>query len=119
MIDLLKTVLVSFSLLVTPLAIFITTCIYIFKKPKIDSVLLFLGALVGLITSTISLVVAPRFIQSGSLSPLEIEKIYITIGFVSFFGGICFAVGFFMIIINIIKNKNTVSNNFSDNDIKL
>lgn len=119
MSDLLQMILVNFGLVVTPLAIFITACIYIFKKAKIDSILLFLGSLVGLITSAVSLIIVPSFIRSKSLSSLEIEKIYIVIGFVSFFGGICFAVGFFMLVIDTIKNKKAKQNNFQDNDIIL
>lgn len=119
MSDLLKTVLFNLTSLVTPLAIFIATCIYIFKKAKADAILLFLGALVSLIISTISLVIVPYFMRSGNYSSLEIQQIYMVIGVVGFFGGICFAVGFFILVVDTIKNKKATQNNFPDNDITL
>lgn len=119
MSDLLKTVLFSLTSLVTPLVIFIATCIYISKKVKADAILLFLGSFVSLIISTISLVIIPYLMRSGSYSTIKVQQIYMVIGVVSVFGGICFAVGFFILVIDTIKNKKATQKNFPDNDITL
>lgn len=117
MSELLKTVFYSLTLIITPLGMFIATCIYISKKVKADSILLFIGSLVGLMVSVISVVVVPYLMRSGSYSSLEVQKIYMAIGVVSFFGGICFVVGFFMLIIDAIKSKRTNQNGFPDSNI--
>ncbi|MDQ8006526.1 MAG: hypothetical protein REI64_17115 [Pedobacter sp.] len=117
MSELLKTVFFSLTSIVTPLAMFIATCIYISKKIKTDSILLFLGALVGLIVSTVSLVIIPYFMRSGSYSSLEIQQIYMAIGIVSFFGGICFVIGFFILIMDATKGKRANQNDFPDSNI--
>lgn len=119
MSDLLNAVLLSLTSLITPLAIFIATCVYISKKVKGDSILLFSGSLIALVTSAVSFVLIPYFMRSGNYSSLEIQKIYMVIGVVSFIGGICFAVGFFMLVVNAIKDNKAASINFPENDLKL
>lgn len=119
MSDLLNAVLLSLTSLITPLAIFIATCIYISKKVKADSVLMFSGALIALVASAISFVLIPYFMRSGSFTSSEIQKTYMAIGIVSFIGGVCFAIGFFMLVVSAIKNNKAASINFPENDLKL
>jgi len=89
----------SFISLVSPLLIFLASCYYLSKSAKIDSALLFTGSGIGLLVS-IFFSCMPYFVQSRYMPIAEASKYYAIAGFISFFGGICFAIGFFILISN-------------------
>ena len=103
------TSLLSFTSLVSPLLVFVASCYYLSRSAKADSILLFIGSGIGLfVTAFFSLV--PYFIQSRNMPFAEASQYYSVAGIIGFIGGICFAVGFFILIndtVNAYKKSDT------------
>jgi hypothetical protein len=98
----LLTSLLSLTTFIPPLFIFIASCYYLSKSARTDAVLLLTGSGIGLLV-TVSLSLMPRFVQSRYMPFTEASQYYAIIGLISFLGGICFAVGFFMLVTNMIN----------------
>ena len=96
------TSLLSFTSLVSPLLVFVASCYYLSRGARVDSILLFIGSGIGLfVTAIFSL--APYFMQSRNIPFAEASKYYSLAGIIGFIGGICFAVGFFVLISNMLN----------------
>ena len=98
-----STSLVSLTNFIPPLLVFIASCYYLFNGTKTaDAILLFIGSGIGLLV-TVSFTFMPRFIQSRFMPYTEASQYYALIGMLGFLGGICFAVGFFILISNLVN----------------
>jgi hypothetical protein len=99
----LTTSLVSLTNFIPPLLVFIASCYYLFNNTKTtDAVLLFIGSAISLLV-TVSFTFMPRFIQSRFMPLTEASQYYAIIGMIGFLGGICFAVGFFILVSNLVN----------------
>lgn len=100
--------LLSFTALVSPLLIFLASCFYLSKSAKADSVLLFVGSGIAFLI-TVFFTLMPRFVQSRNLPLSELSLYYSIAGIISLVGGICFAVGFFLLVTDAITTHKQKS----------
>lgn len=112
------TTLYSLVSIISPLILFIASCYYISKQVKADSILLLIGSGMSLLLSGFYRLVIPFFMQSRGLSVAETTSYYTIAGIIGFFAGICFAIGFFMLINNTVNGNKGFSNQFPPNDFK-
>ncbi len=92
----------SLTSLVSPLLVFLASCYYLSKSAKADSILLLIGSGVSLMVTAFFIWV-PYFAQSRNMPLAEATQYYSIAGIIGFFGGLCFAVGFFLLISNSIE----------------
>lgn len=104
--------------IIPPLIGFIVCCYYISKQVKADSILLIIGSGSSLLLTLFYQFMMPFFMQSRGLSITETSSYYTIAGVISFFAGICFAVGLFMLINNTLNANKDFSNQFPPNDFK-
>lgn len=109
-------ILFSLIALISPLVIFIASCYYFSKIVKADSVLLFVGAAIGLLISVFYNVIMPYLIQTQSMAVNVSTKYYTLTGIIGFIGGISFAIGLFMLIVNTINGNSFKTNHFPNKD---
>jgi zinc transporter ZupT len=96
------TLLWSVTALLSPLLLFLASCYYLSKSAKADSILLFIGSGIGLVVSAFFRWM-PQFIQSRYMPSSEAENYYAMAGIISFIGGICFVIGFVILINNAVN----------------
>ena len=103
------TSLLSLTSVVSPLLVFLASCYYLSKSAKADSILLFIGSGISLLITTF-FTLAPYFAQSMNMILSETTKYYSIAGVIGFVGGICFSVGFLILIIDSVSSykKNKV-----------
>lgn len=102
---------------ISPFIVFIACAYYISKQVKTDSILMLIGSGMSLLLTGFYSFLMPYIIQSGRLPVTETTSFYTIAGIISFFSGICFAVGLFILISNTINSKNA-SNQFPPNEFK-
>ncbi|KQN38014.1 hypothetical protein ASE92_00780 [Pedobacter sp. Leaf41] len=116
--DSVLTSLFSLVSIISPLIIFIACCYYISKQVKADSILLLIGSGLSLVLTGFYSLLMPYFMQSRNLSMTETTSYYTIAGVISFFSGICFAVGLFILISNTVNAKKSFPNQFPPNEFK-
>ncbi|MFN0291391.1 hypothetical protein E5L68_008300 [Pedobacter helvus] len=113
--DIWKTVLFGLGSLIAYLIVFISSCLYFSKNKHIGAVLLLIGSLVMLIVFGINVGLSPYLFQSGHLSSAEdIQKFYMWVSYVGTFGHMCFAIGFVILILKVIRPKQNDKVMFDD-----
>lgn len=84
---------------ISPLLLLLGSCYHLSKGVKSDAVLLVIGSALSLLVA-IFLSVLPGFVQRRAMPFTEVSTYYSIVGIIGFFGGICFAVGFFLLVSN-------------------
>lgn len=112
------TTLYSLVSIISPLIVFIACIYYISKQVKADSILLLIGSGMSLLLTGFYTFIMPYFMQSRGLSITETTSYYTIAGIISFFSGICFAVGLFILINNTVNANKSFPNQFPPNDFK-
>ncbi|TDG37645.1 hypothetical protein EZJ43_00690 [Pedobacter changchengzhani] len=106
------TSLINLLSLISPVLIFIACCLYLSKRVKPDSILLFIGSGISVILSIFYSVIMPMFMSGGAMNVTfyyEIARV------ISFIAEILFAIGFFILITNVIRGRINVQNFFPPN----
>lgn len=103
-----------FSLIniISPLLLFITCGYYLFKQVKVDAILLFIGSGIGLLLTCFYSFLMPYLARVNYLPVGEVSTYYSIAGIIGFFGGICFAVGLFLLINKMINADKLLNGKF-------
>ena len=109
------TSLINFLSLLPTIFIFVAACYYLSKISRIDSVLLFIGAGISLLLNIFYSFVMPYFMQRSESGMTSFSTYYEIASVISVLGNALFAVGFFILITNMINGKITVQNFFPPN----
>jgi len=112
------TSLIGFVSIISPLIIFIACCYYISKQVKADSILLLIGSGLSLVLTGFYSLLMPYLMRSGNFSMTQTTSYYTIGGVISFFSGMCFAVGLFILISNTVNEKKSFPNQFPPNEFK-
>lgn len=83
------------------LAIFVACIIFLAKKRRVDSILLFIGSLVGLFSNIFYVIIWPNLAHGDSRS-----QMLNAIAPLSFLGSLLFVAGFIVLILNTIKERD-------------
>lgn len=94
----------SFLALIAPLLTLLISIYYVSKKQEAPAFLLVTGSGIALITSLLYSFL-PYYMQSRSISFTEMSVYYTILGGISFTGSIIFIIGFFMLILQVVKTS--------------
>jgi len=97
---------------ISPLLIFGACCYYFSKEVKADSILLFIGSGLTLLLACFYRFLMPYLMDHYAMPMSEVNSYYFILGVISFFAGICFAVGLFMLINNMINASKMIQGKF-------
>ncbi|MFD2285385.1 hypothetical protein GJU39_04655 [Pedobacter petrophilus] len=98
--------------IISPLLVFIACCLYINKIVRADSVLMCIGSGITLLLSVMYQFVMPYLIQDRAMPVGEVSFYYSVLGMISFSGGVCFAIGLFMLINNMVNANKLLNGKF-------
>ncbi|WP_316795794.1 hypothetical protein [Pedobacter agri] len=116
--DSIMTTLYSVGSIISPLIVFIACAYYVSKQVKADSILMLIGSGMSLLLTGFYSFLMPYFMQSRGLSVTETTSYYTIAGIISFFSGICFAVGLFILINNTVNANKSFPHQFPPNEFK-
>ncbi|MFW0714808.1 hypothetical protein [Pedobacter sp. N23S346] len=98
--------------IISPLLVFITCCYYLFKQVKVDAILLFIGSGISLLLTCFYSFLMPYLARVNYLPATEVSTYYSVAGIIGFFGGICFVVGLFILINNMVNANKLLNGKF-------
>ena len=102
--------LLSGSTTIIPQLVLLSACIYyLTKNVSADSILLFIGAIMGLIGTVFSVLVIPYLYKKNMLDSITGDmKVLAIVGIIGFIAALAFAVGFFMLVYNSTQRSKEV-----------
>ncbi len=98
--------------IISPLLVFIASCIYISKIARADAVFLCVGSGISLLLSGTYYWLMPYLMKNSSLSAPEVSFYYSVLGIIGFIGGVSFAIGLFMLINNMVNANKLLNGKF-------
>ncbi|MBB4108974.1 MULTISPECIES: hypothetical protein [Pedobacter] len=107
--------IISMVSIIAPCIILGACCYFLTKKATAEAILMTIGAGTGLIIHLFYLLM-PILTSYKNMPYSNISKYYTVIGVFNFISGLCFAIGFLILIINTVK-KNKIVNDQSTKSI--
>lgn len=97
--------------LISPLLVFIASCLYIIKIVKADAILLCVGSGITLLISGMYILM-PHIAQNRAMPVGEVSFYYSILGAIGLLGGLCFAAGLFLLINNMLNANKPLREKF-------